>query len=90
MSGSSQPTAMYVCMYVCVWFFLNLITYLYEVHMLGLLLTRKRPDQVFLVAKLKTSFRMSYDDLDDRYESLTMAHKCMTAHFLAWYRHINK
>jgi hypothetical protein len=72
MSGSSQPTAMYVCMYVCVWFFLNLITYLYEVHMRGLLLTRKRPDQVFLVAKLKSSFRKSYDDLVDRYESLTM------------------
>ena len=68
----NQQLCMYVCMYVCVWFFLNLITYLYEVHMRGLLLTRKRPDQVFLVAKLKSSFRKSYDDLVDRYESLTM------------------
>ena len=56
-----------LCMYVCVSFFLNLITYLYEGHMRGLLLTRKQPDQVFLAAKLKSSFRKSYDDLVDRY-----------------------
>ena len=60
-----------LCMYACGFFF-NLITYLYEGHMRRLLLTRKRPDQVFLVVKLKSSFRKSYDDLVDRYESLTM------------------
>ena len=59
-------TNSYVCMCVCV-FFSNLITYVYEGHMRGLLLTRKRPDQVFLVVKLKSSFRKSYDDLVDRY-----------------------